>query len=218
LRETNVRPLPPPYSVRCGAGDHRRDSHACCGDAASSRLPSAGAGGRQRRNGRPRSQGEKGANGTPGTTGFTETLPSGKTLKGEWALVTSTPEKTVFEVPGDAVSFNIPLAKAPAVHYINPSAMELTATGEQKSTACLGTAAEPTATAGNLCVYAAKESVSTQRRRQRILAGMEMGVSVSDIASHGGPNTASTYGFVVQAVSLESSNAFAAGSWAVTAP
>ncbi|MDX6635936.1 MAG: hypothetical protein QOF06_2139 [Solirubrobacterales bacterium] len=95
-------------------------------------------------------------NGEDGETGFTETLPSGETETGAWAVYNTT---TV--VP---LSFNIPLEAAPtAVRYMNPS-------GEEKvfnpalpgfefvaATHCTGDFENPTAPAGEVCVYAEVE-------------------------------------------------------------
>lgn len=170
--------------------------------------------------GEPGPKGEKGATGTPGTTGFTETLPSGKTLKGEWGLAMATPEKVLFEVPIDAVSFDIPLKEAPTVHYINQQQKELTATGEQTSTACLGTVEAPTATPGSLCVYAAAEQgVSTNEGANGVFFGWKWGVAVIDLARTNTPpaDTASSTGFGVHVLSLEGTGTAANGSWAVTA-
>jgi hypothetical protein len=115
----------------------------------------AGSQGPEGKQGEPGVKGEQGA---PGTIGFTETLPSGKTLKGAWALIgTAAAGNQHF---GDAVSFGIPLATAPvAVHYLRESGLEPvyneTASKEEEVTqpACPGSAAEPEAEAGNLCVY-----------------------------------------------------------------
>jgi hypothetical protein len=169
--------------------------------------------------------GAKGENGVPGvkgekgTTGFTETLPSGKTLKGEWGLSVVTPEKVTFELPVSANSFGIPLKEAPTAHYINTSEKELTPTGEQQSTACLGKVAEPTATPGNLCVYAMVEiGLSENEPDNNTFLKWKWGIAVTDLAGSGAPNTDSSFGFGVHAFSLEGAGTSANGSWAVTAP
>jgi hypothetical protein len=101
--------------------------------------------------------GTEGAQGTPGspwTAGGT--LPVGSTETGTWMLAKSGQMRA-------PISFTIPLA-APLggakVHYINPAGQELRINEEETelleftSTACLGTVAAPSATPGNLCVYA----------------------------------------------------------------
>jgi hypothetical protein len=114
-----------------------------------------------------------------GKTGFTETLPPGKTETGVWAFgeITegSKPQSSV-GILRFPISFTIPLADSlegvgcgtnpiPAtcqVHYINQAEKEViaaTATQtpiEVTSTICTGTAAEPTAAPGNLCVYTSR--------------------------------------------------------------
>jgi len=93
-----------------------------------------------------------------GQTGFTETLPSGETETGAWAA--GAKAKTTI-VP---ISFNIPLAEAPAnLYYVNPEGKELLGVGvggpSRPAENCLGSAEEPTAPPGVVCVYAASESV-----------------------------------------------------------
>jgi Collagen triple helix repeat (20 copies) len=93
--------------------------------------------------------GETGPAGAPGVTGFTATLPKGKTEKGAWSFST-TPDSY-----GTAsISFTIPLAgplDKEHVHYVKSEE-------ESPPAACQGTAGDPTATAGNLCVYEDKTS------------------------------------------------------------
>jgi Collagen triple helix repeat (20 copies) len=59
-------------------------------------------------------KGETGTAGTNGTTGFTKTLPKGETEKGDWSLTSTGTSGDV----STAVSFDIPLAQAPAVHLV----------------------------------------------------------------------------------------------------
>jgi hypothetical protein len=134
--------------------------------------------------------GPKGENGKDGTIGFTETLPSGKTLKGMWSFTTATEPSFKATFGETAVSFVIPLASAPATHYLKA--------GEQETPACPGTAAEPKAEPGSLCVYAAAER----------------DVSTNPI----GVGQVTTFGFrlTLSAGSAEPGG-IALGSWAVTA-
>jgi len=91
-----------------------------------------------------------GKEGSPWTAGGT--LPSGATETGVWSFGPTT--LTTF-VP---YSFTIRLAHALTkghAHYINPAGKEEPEPGvEVTSTTCLGSAEEPTAVAGNFCVYA----------------------------------------------------------------
>ena len=87
-----------------------------------------------------------------GATGFTETLPSGKTETGVWSLG---PHAETELLP---LSFNIPLDEAPeALHFVNEEGKELTGESGTEVTPvnCLGSADEPKALPGQVCVYEA---------------------------------------------------------------
>jgi hypothetical protein len=130
-------------------------------------------------------------NGLKGATGFTETLPGGKTEKGTWAVVTSGLAGGLVDVGFSAISFTIPLAAVLAetsVHVLGAAA--------PATTECPGTATNPEAIEGNLCVYTAEESES--------LFGGEL---------H--PNTAGGAALEFVGSSL---GGYGSGSWAVTAP
>jgi hypothetical protein len=122
-------------------------------------------------------EGPPGKNGTNGTTGFTATLPEGKTETGTWSFGDARTEGTEEYAAYTAwvpVSFNVPLASAlegTSVHFLaehilscvepnEPARKECEESNkgveeEQKENkeACPGSAAEPTAEPGNLCVY-----------------------------------------------------------------
>ncbi len=85
-----------------------------------------------------------GVKGTNGTTGFTSTLPSGKTETGVWSIHSSSLPEGATEtwVP---ISFSIPLASDVAVHYMPYESAP--------TTECPGSAEEPVAAKGNLCIY-----------------------------------------------------------------
>jgi Collagen triple helix repeat (20 copies) len=168
--------------------------------------------------------GGTGPKGDPGQTGFTETLPSGKTETGTWGILqhTSGPQRA-----GTTASFNIPLAKAAAVHWIRANTEEATATGEQASTACTGSVANPTASKGNLCVYTGRENgLSTNVPGNEVFFhnNWKWAVAVTnwpEPSSEPGPkegvNIANPFGFGVQAFAIEETYIEAAGTWAVTA-
>jgi hypothetical protein len=92
------------------------------------------------------SQGVVGTPGAPGKEGSPWTaggvLPTGQTLVGNWAYGLSGPEQSPLTA---SVSFGIPLAAAPTVHYV--------ATEGEEAAACPGSATAPKAAAGQLCVY-----------------------------------------------------------------
>jgi Collagen triple helix repeat (20 copies) len=95
-------------------------------------------------------EGHEGHEGKEGKSGFTATLPPEETETGTWIISVG-----VEENPLTAISFPIPLA-APLeeneVHYVEESGNGAT---------CPGSAEEPEAEAGNLCVY------------QKLAAGVE---------------------------------------------
>src|ERR1700722_4048185 len=107
-------------------------------------------------NGEPGPEGKAGKNGTNGKDGSpwtaSGTLPVGSTETGVWSSEAPTGGS---EAP---ISFTIPLAQALQkghAHFINAAGKEEPEPGEEVvSTACLGSAAEPKATSGNLCIYA----------------------------------------------------------------
>lgn len=89
-----------------------------------------------------------------GQTGFTNTLPAGKTEKGNWALsVGPTDPKfgAAFGVAG--ISFVIPLDTAPTVVYLRSPEV-----GVDHTTECPGSATTPEAESGFLCIYTETET------------------------------------------------------------
>jgi hypothetical protein len=161
--------------------------------------------------------GAKGATGPTGQTGFTETLPSGKTLKGDWGIFAHDPSGAQEE--GTTVAFNIPLAQAPVVHWIKANGKEATPTEEVTSTACTGTVAAPTASKGNLCVYTGREEgFSTNEAANKYFFKSKWGLKVDDwTEGEMEQNTASSLGFGVNAFALEEVAVVVGGTWAVTA-
>ena len=103
--------------------------------------------------------GAPGPEGSPWTAGGT--LPPGETETGAWALGSKV-------VNGNHIvplSFNIPLEEAPeAVYYVNAAGLEITAPFFEElppvtPVNCLGSAEEPTAPEGIVCVYADNENL-----------------------------------------------------------
>ena len=156
-------------------------------------------------------------NGSPWTAGGT--LPSDKTETGAWSISVDKESKAV-----GAISFTIPLAKAlgaPEVHYVNETGTEqVTFTGPpsyefklESTASCPGTAAEPAATPGNLCVY------------QRWAEGVETISGFTKAYIHRANDNpleftlgAATTGALIALKSEEVVSVFANGTWAVTAP
>jgi hypothetical protein len=133
----------------------------------------------------PGGNGQRGLPGPQGPAGpFPSTLPSGKTLTG--AYRTDIVNMVALE---DTQSFAYPLASRPSVHFIG--------IGTTAPAQCPGTASDPQAAPGNLCVYAA------------------LGLSGANVIGISDPDTnhpgSSLWGFTV-------AGATSSGSWAVTAP
>ena|SRR5215213_1097984 len=144
-----------------------------------------------------------------GQTGFTETLPSGKSLKGMWSGSGKGEESPVLS----PISFGIPLGAVPTFVYVKASgtsAVKIGASGVEGLPTeaeieefCPGDAAEPKAKAGFLCAYAQTES------------SMEMKLG-GFIAGQGNPTK---FGAAIPLqVENGTEEGFARGTWAVTAP
>jgi hypothetical protein len=166
-------------------------------------------------------QGEKGAAGEPWTLGGT--VPSGKTLKGDWSIVANAPSAASRFV--DSVSFGIPLAAAPVPHYIKTNGMEpfyneATSKEEERTPeGCTGSAAEPKANPGELCVYAVKEennhSLFVKYLFPKICASSSF-EEASGQCQESEP-AADKFGFIVFTLSNEEGVINDTGTWAVTA-
>ncbi len=129
-------------------------------------------------------------------------LPPGETETGSWSFgyVAAELELPIY-VP---ISFPIPLPEtlaATAVHRVNKAGEE----EGQPSTKCLGTAAEPKAAPGNLCIYTYEEAGT-------FLLGNEQIADPGSSAEGAGKAGA----LLTVLIPAKASNAF--GTWAVTAP
>jgi hypothetical protein len=133
--------------------------------------------------------GKEGKEGSPWTAGGT--LPRDKTEKGVWSATIG----KNFEggLSGYApISFDIPLATVPTIVYV---------TEEEGSHApeCPGTAAEPQAADGSLCVYTTSQGFATLEEKEITKAGAFLGFTGGKIG------TTEVFGVAVH------------GTWAVTA-
>jgi hypothetical protein len=151
--------------------------------------------------------GVAGATGPTGQTGFTETLPPEKAETGAWSFSTSNGELIV-----TAFSFNIPLVKAlgePETHYVGPG---------ETVTACPGTAKEPKAKPGNLCVYqAAVFGVQLEEHSERAIAKtINPGATLEEVQL-GHANGTGTSGAGMTFVPTSEPTHVGYGTWAVTA-
>lgn len=90
-----------------------------------------------------------------GQTGFTDHLPSGKTETGTWAVGISGAAYMV------AIEFNIPLEEAPELGFVNVAGEEAGDNEEEPHAVehCTGSAEEPSAPAGYVCIYGASENI-----------------------------------------------------------
>jgi hypothetical protein len=127
-----------------------------------------------------------------GETGFTEELPLGKTETGAWSVGDF--KQAAGKAQLVAISFAIPLSEE-----VEATVM---AEGASPTEECPGSASEPKAKAGILCVYVAKTEGSASPVQVRKAAG-------------GGAGFASTTGGVLFVGGEEGS---AYGTWAVGAP
>jgi hypothetical protein len=139
-------------------------------------------------------QGAKGDTGAPGP--FPDPLQSGKTLRGTYAI------DYVAAAGGAAQRASIPfiftLASAPTTNLLAPAAAS--------TAACPGSAANPEAAPGNLCVYQAlRSNVSSDCIAE--LTSAPSNCNLSDKFGTGVFTTAAAAGRVENR-----------GSWAVTAP
>ncbi len=157
-------------------------------------------------------EGKQGIPGTNGTTGFTETLPEGKTEKGDWSVgVESAPVGLLFE----AVSFDIPLEKAPVPIYVKPHAT----TPEH----CTGDVQDPGAEAGYLCVFASEEQSLVSETALGGIANPKVCSNTNNVSltvcdqsqSSANPPAADPTGFDLTVIAEE--QGYADGTWAVSA-
>jgi hypothetical protein len=151
-------------------------------------------------------EGRQGKQGEPWTAGGT--LPANATETGLWSVGPVSSADAIAVITAPVASFAIKLESVPtaeSVHYIlangkeyrfNPAKLPAEEEIEEAaSTACLGTVAEPTATAGNLCIYSQAE-ISLQPPPSQELLVTKVGAEAEFITKPG--------------------ERFARGSWAVT--
>jgi hypothetical protein len=156
--------------------------------------------------GDPGAKGEQGIQGPPGLTGFTKTLPSGKTEQGVWSLA-APPKNPIapLSFAQTAISFVIPLESEPEAHVLRtlaeceaekePIKKQCEEHLQEEEAFCPGTATEPKAEPGDLCVYV--ESAFGIPAPEIGAASHPFGATLSNTTSEPG--------------------AVAFGSWAVTA-
>jgi hypothetical protein len=134
--------------------------------------------------------GPKGDQGVPGPV--TGSLPSGATLRGIYN-VDFEPEAAA-EISGADISFGLRLPSKPTVSIQAP--------GAPPTSSCPGTAVNPEAAPGVLCIYKDAENAAT--------------TFVCDLDCDEG--VAERYGATIYIHSTGAGRAFSTGTWAVTAP
>jgi hypothetical protein len=153
-------------------------------------------------------------NGEKGTTGFTETLPAGKTERGEWQAYAPSAKADA------TVSFVIPLTRAPTVHYIK---MATESNGvpafPTPPAGCTGNVEEPGAEPGNLCIFT---GINAEHNIAEEIGGYKLPL-VCPWETPGGSRAkgctyydASKYGFGLEFFAEQEGELEASGTWAVT--
>jgi hypothetical protein len=146
-----------------------------------------------------------------GETGFTETLPKGKTLEGDWSIEDRLPGTGVVEgSAATAISYGIPLAEAPEPIYVKA--------GEAAPVGCTGNAQEPGAEEGHLCVFAQFEgNIEAPPGGMRICSAAQKNGLLSCLFGEIS-GTADPSGAMIVAVDEKAGLLLVNGTWAVTAP
>jgi hypothetical protein len=140
-------------------------------------------------------QGPAGTEGKEGPAGpLLETLPAGKTLTGTWAATSYAPEEKAVEglyngAAETAVSYAFPLSEGPMAYYIKVGETTL-------PHGCTGSADDPGAEAGYLCVF----------------GQAELNVTNPEVSTGNG-----TIGFEVASYTSTKGAMLMRGTWAVTA-
>jgi hypothetical protein len=146
--------------------------------------------------------GKTGPTGTTGATGQFElaALPTNATLKGTWSFHGTTGDTNGVLTN---ITFNVPLAAAldaSHVHWAEEANFADFDEGGPGTIGCTGSAQDPTAPSGHLCVYKTVVASSTFQ-----------GILKLDLATPGASVPGAILGF-----STSANGAIGAGSWAVT--
>lgn len=150
-------------------------------------------------------KGEAGANGEPWTAGGT--VPSGKSLRGEWSVTGVAAGAGVNFI--NSVSYALPLSSAPTTHFIRPEE-------EPLPSGCTGSVEEPGAEPGNLCVFAKEEANSKQLAGGVYPLPFICKWETGCVPNVSGEGEGSVYGFGIVASSEEEGEVTLNGTWAVT--
>jgi hypothetical protein len=153
----------------------------------------AGVEGKEGKEGKPSKEGTQGKEGPPGP--YVDTLPSGKSEKGQWSIITVPAKKSSIST---AISFPIPLSSPATAHFIEA--------GATPPAGCSGTVAAPVAAPGNLCVFNTFGLIGFEFQQFFEAETYKVASSVTGKAGV----------VLILTATVEGSLAQAAGSWAVT--
>ena len=150
-------------------------------------------------------QGPRGDQGDPGP--FPATLPSGKSLSGTFGATNIVGSGGGGGGAGGSISFQFPLESSVAVHFLGPG---------ETDAECKGSAADPSAPAGVLCVYEAyRENVSLQG----LCSSVENTCPVTEPpASAPASVIDDRHGVTLELEGAAPGPFYVSGTWAVTAP
>lgn len=163
--------------------------------------------------GAPGAPGAQGVQGVQGPAGpFPDVLPSGKTLTGVFSVT------GVATAPGQyadsPISFGFRFASAPTVVTvgIDDTPAEAAAAG------CPGTAAEPKAAPGKVCLY----EMGHENLDDAATGELEADGDAAWVSAYAPPDnnfgTATPVGTIVEALSSAAGNFYSNGTWAATSP
>jgi hypothetical protein len=162
--------------------------------------------------GAPGPKGDTGAPGSPWT--LNGTVPSGKTLHGEWSVAGEAAHANEKFV--SSVSYILSLPSGPTAHFIRHGE----GAGEENEDlpiGCTGNVEEPGAAAGNLCVFAREEEDSLATFGPGFKAPLICKWETGCEPNLSGETTGSPDGFGIAAFASEEGPVILDGTWATTA-
>jgi hypothetical protein len=150
-------------------------------------------------------KGDKGDKGDPGENGagvLDDTIPSGKTVIGNWALTASngTPAAHFYY---ENIAFPVPAAVGPDSGSVNFSSNPLGIATDDADSSCTGSSIAPTAPPGKVCLYTSSSGKSLSPEPTSLLANS---------------GTIASRGFTLRVALPVDARYNGNGSWAYTAP
>ena len=143
------------------------------------------------------SQGTQGIQGPQGDPGpFPGVLPSGKTIRGTYYTAGGVLNGTSLMTASEGISFGFVLASTPTAQVIH--------LGDPTTAQCSGSAANPTAVPGYLCVYEADSQDKRDSTYPHVFGVTPFGAAIYTQGSNASADAGSFF--------------WSRGSWAVTSP